>query len=251
MSSLCSQGPPPSSLALQARHTLIDKDGSIVMGGQLTAQTVPVALLKPPPTEKSTGAAKGGMHTYELSSAVLSTPQDWRHRAGPGLALTPPHPNRHLSGTRALLPQDGNCGQGAREIWAPPPEERAVWKANAFLCAGSRNFSKPAIIMLCWGKRAAPTQVGWDCNVMPALPWLPVGNMACAEHPLPCVPQDWDVSLAILLRQETVGLDGFLDGFLDVFLGGLGSLAPGFLHDGHFPPSSLSSAVSPGCAPTS
>lgn len=93
MSSLCSQGPPPSRLALHARHTLIDKDGGIVMGGQLTAQTVPVALLKPLPKEKPTGAAKEGTRTHALSLDGLSTPQDWWHPAGPGLALTPPHPS--------------------------------------------------------------------------------------------------------------------------------------------------------------
>lgn len=197
MSSLCSQGPPPSRLALHAHHTLIDKDGGIVMGGQLTAQTVPVALLKPLPKEKPTGAAKGGTRT-ELSWAQHTPGLVAPSRTRFGTNTTPPQlcqsPSGHLTGTRALLPQDGNSGQGAKEIWAPPPEERAVRKANAFLCAGSRNFSKPAIITLCWGKQAAPTQVGWDCNVGPALPWLPVGNMACAEHPLPCVPQDWDVS---------------------------------------------------------
>lgn len=98
------------------------------------------------------------------------------------------------------------------------------------------------------GKRAAPTQAGWQPSTTQHGPVQPVGTAACAEHLLPSVPRGPGCFLCNSAtakhptEQETRGFGWF----------GL-AWHPGLVHNGHFPPppSFLSSVkFPPGCTPT-
>lgn len=158
-----------------------------------------------------------------------------------------PHPSSP-GGTQAghvpISPKDTNSGQGAKEILGAASggaKERALRKANAFLGAWSRNFSKPAIIVPSLGEsEQLPRRRDGS-------PVQPVGTAACAEHPLPSVPRGPGCFLCNSAtakhptEQETRGFGWF----------GL-AWHPGLVHNGHFPPppSFLSSVkFPPGCTP--
>lgn len=66
----------------------------------------------------------------------------------------------------------GDPGQGAREIWEPPSEERALWKAKPFPLPREQEFFKGC------NYRAAEREAAGGSHAA-----APAGSQACAELP--------------------------------------------------------------------
>lgn len=132
-----------------------------------------------------------------------------------------PHPSSP-GGTQAghvpISPKDTNSGQGAKEILGAASggaKERALRKANAFLGAWSRNFSKPAIIVPSLGESEQLPRRRDGSPVQPSTAqyslWAP---QRAPSTRCPQCPGDLDVSCATLPLQSTrlsrkpVGLGG-------------------------------------------
>lgn len=186
MSSLCGEGPPPSRLVLHAPLTgsgaFMGKDSSIAGDGPLKGAPHPLnphglprgtagrdphpdpswtALSRPRHTARGWGQAAARPSCFGTSSPCVSpgfTQLRWEGKGG-----------SHASALRRV---GGDPGQGAREIWEPPSEERALRKAKPFPLPREQEFFKAC------NYRSAEREAARGSHAA-----APAGSEACAELP--------------------------------------------------------------------
>lgn len=73
----------------------------------------------------------------------------------------------------------GDPGQGAREIWEPPSEERALWKANPFALPREQEFFKACNYRAAEREAASGSHAAGTAARVGVL----AGSEACAELP--------------------------------------------------------------------